>query len=142
MDSSVILMVETNLTLQVVILALLVAAYSLKRRGQFISHGTLMLVAVVLNVISFLLVMGPSLFSLGKNGVIRVPSGLSIVAAGHASLGGIAMALGIWLVASWHFRAPIRNCVRKKRAMLVVFVLWVLALILGILLFILLYILA
>jgi uncharacterized membrane protein YozB (DUF420 family) len=60
----------------------------------------------------------------------------------HAGLGGTALVLGVFLVASWHLQASTQNCMRRKKMMRLTFVLWVLALILGILLYTLLYILA
>ena len=137
----IVLLATANLILQIVTLAMLLLAYILKRRGAFLKHGTLMLVAVVVHTFSFLLAMGPALWSLVENGLIQDLSWLSIVTLIHASFGAIALAVGIWLVGSWHLQSSTKNCSKRKIVMRYVFVLWVLALILGITLFTLLYVL-
>ena len=142
MDIPVILLSQANLVLEIIILMVLFAAFALKRKGKFLKHGGMMLVGVVLNILSFVIVMGPALFSFGQNGLFDHPGRLYFVTLVHAGLGGIALVLGVFLVASWHLQASAQNCVRRKKIMLLTFVLWVLALILGILLYMLLYILA
>ena len=142
MDVPVILLSQANLVLEIVILMVLFAAFALKRKGKFLKHGGLMLVGVVLNILSFVIVMGPAFFSLGQNGLFDHPGRLYFVTLLHAGLGGTALVLGVFLVASWHLQASTQNCVRRKKIMRLTFVLWVLALILGILLYMLLYVLA
>ena len=142
MDIPVILLSQANLVLEIIILIVLFVALALKRRGKLFKHGGAMLVGVVLNILSFVTVMGPALFSFGQNGLFDHPGRLYFVTLVHAGLGGIALVLGVFLVASWHLQASTQNCVRRKKIMLLTFVLWVLALILGILLYMLLYILA
>lgn len=142
MDIPVILLSQANLVLEIVILMVLFAAFALKRKGNYLKHGGMMLAAVVLNILSFVLVMGPALFSLVQNGLFDHPGRLYFVTLVHAGLGGTALVLGVFLVASWHLQASTQNCMRRKKIMRFTFVLWVLALILGILLYTLLYILA
>jgi len=129
-----ILITRINLVFQIVILLLLSASFRLMKRGKFVEHGTAMLVAVILNVISFSLVMGPSLVSLGATIRDYPLNQLSIVSLTHASLGGVALILGIWIVASWHRQPPNQSCQRKRKFMRLTFVLWFVALLLGILL--------
>jgi len=142
MDIPVILLSQANLVLEIIILMVLFAAFALKRKGKFLKHGGMMLVGVVLNILSFVIVMGPALFSLGQNGLFDHPGRLYFVTLAHAGLGGTALVLGVFLVASWHLQASTQNCMRRKKIMRLTFVLWVLALILGILFYMLLYILA
>ena len=142
MDMPVILLSQANLILEIIILIVLFAAFALKRRGKFRKHGSMMLAGVVLNILSFAVVMGPAFLSLGQNGLFDHPNRLYFATLAHAGLGGTALVLGIFLVASWHLQVSTQNCVRRKKIMLLTFMLWVLALILGILLFMLLYILA
>jgi hypothetical protein len=134
------LLATANLIIHILLLIILFSAYILKRRGAFLRHGTLMLVAVVLHTFSFLLAMGPALWSLVENGLIQNLSLRFMVTLAHASVGGIALSVGIWLVGSWHLQSSTKNCSRRKIVMRYVFVLWVLALILGITLFTLLYV--
>lgn len=139
MSMDVFLIAQINLVVQVFILVFLFAGLILKRRNRFFSHGTIMLVAVVLNAISFFLVMGPSLLGLGQTVREHPSNRLSLVVLGHASFGSAAEVLGIWLVGSWRLRSSVQGCVRKKRIMLVTIVLWLIAILFGILLFTLLY---
>ncbi len=142
MDIPVIFLSQANLVLEIIILMVLFAAFTLKRKGKFLRHGGMMLVGVVLSILSFVIVMGPALFSLVQNGLFDNPGRLYFVTLVHAGLGGTALVLGGFLVASWHLQASTQNCVRRKKIMRLTFVLWVLALILGILLYMLLYVLA
>jgi uncharacterized membrane protein YozB (DUF420 family) len=64
MDIPVILLSQANLVLEIIILMVLFAAFALKRKGKFLKHGTMMLAGVVLNILSFAIVMGPAFLSL------------------------------------------------------------------------------
>jgi uncharacterized membrane protein YozB (DUF420 family) len=142
MDIPVVLLSQANLVLEIIILTVLFAAFALKRKGKFRAHGGMMLAGVVLNILSFAIVMGPAFLSLGQNGLFNHPGRLYYVTLVHAGLGGTALVLGVFLVASWHLKASIQECMRRKKIMRLTFILWILALILGILLYMLLYILA
>jgi hypothetical protein len=97
-----------------------------------------MLVAVVLNVFSFLFVMLPSL--LGLEIVRTQPLHIfSIVALAHACIGAVSMTLGAWIVGSWHLRSSTVNCVKRRIIMRLVLILWLLALVVGIVLYMFLY---
>jgi hypothetical protein len=63
----------------------------------------------------------------------------SFITVIHAVLGGVTLILAIWLIASWHFQRFLRSCARRKKAMRLVFVMWIIALLLGILLYLYLY---
>jgi len=60
---------------------------------------------------------------------------LVIVTLVHVSAGLLAALLGIWLVGSWHLKADLQPCFRKKRVMDAAFILWSLAIVLGIYLY-------
>jgi hypothetical protein len=130
-----LLLGQVNLAFQIVILAVLFASILFMKRGRFFSHGTGMLTAVILNAVSFFLVMGPSL--IGRIQLVEVnPFGrLSLIILTHAMVGGAAEVLGVWIVASWHLQSSTQKCVMRKRAMLVTAVLWVAAILLGFLLY-------
>jgi uncharacterized membrane protein YozB (DUF420 family) len=142
MSTPVMLLSQANLILEIIILALLFAAFAFKKNGKFRKHGGTMVAAVVLGLVSFAIVMGPALLSLGQNGLFDRPGRLFFVTVAHASFGCVALVLGTYLVVSWHLQASTQGCMRKKRIMLVTFTLWVLALIFGILVYVLLYVLA
>jgi len=129
---------QVNLGLQIGILALIWVAYFIRKRRKYFIHGTLMLVGIILNVISFLLVMGPSLLSFD---IIRTQPlhEYSLIASTHSAIGSIALILGAIVVASWHLQSSTKNCVKMKKVMKPTIILWTIALVLGIALYIILY---
>jgi hypothetical protein len=129
---------QVNLGLQIGILALIWVAYFIKKRRKYFIHGALMSVGVILNIISFLLVMGPSLLSLG---IVRTHPlhEYSLITLAHSAIGGIALILGAITVVSWRLQSTTKNCVKMKRLMKPTIILWTIALVLGILLYIVLY---
>jgi len=130
---------QVNAMFQLIILALLVVGIGIKRRKKFALHGMIMLAAVILNLFSFFLIMLPSL--LRTEIIITQPlQAVSIVALIHSSVGLVVMILGIWLVASWHLQSSIKNCFKNKRLMRLASVLWLVVLLIGFLLYYLLYV--
>jgi len=133
-----LIVAQANLAFQIAIMALLVVSMALKRKGKLFAHGTTMLVAVILNTASFFLVMGPSLLNLEQLVVDQPLDRLSMVTLAHAAFGSVAEILGIWIVASWHLQTSTQNCAGKKKLMRLTFLLWEIALVVGVLLYILL----
>jgi uncharacterized membrane protein YozB (DUF420 family) len=129
---------QINLAFQIIILAILITALALSQKHKNFLHGLTMLIAVMLNIASFLTVMLPSLFSME---IIRTQpsSAISLVTFTHAAVGVVTMVLGLWLVASWHLQSSIQSCATKKKVMRLTAVLWSITLILGILLYMWLY---
>lgn len=129
---------QVNLGLQIGILMLILIAFVLKTRHKYFIHGALMLVGVILNVVSFLLVMGPSLLSFE---IIRTQPlhDISLTTLTHGIIGGLALILGVIIVASWHLQSSTKNCMKTKRLMKPTIALWTIALVLGILLYTVLY---
>jgi uncharacterized membrane protein YozB (DUF420 family) len=134
-----LLIASISLIVQIVTLSIVISGYILKRKMQFRKHGTLMLVAIIMQFTSFLLIMGPAFVSLAENGLIQKPILVSTVTIVHASLGGVVLAIGIWIAASWHLRTSIEPCIKKKWIMRYLIIAWISALILGITLYALLY---
>jgi hypothetical protein len=127
-----------NLGFQIVILSLILAGFFLKLKGKYLLHGVLMFVGVVLNIVSFILVMGPSI--LGFEIIVVQPlSYISVIAVVHGVIGGIALISGAVLVFSWHLQRSFKNCLKRKRAMKPTIILWTLALLFGIWLYTILY---
>lgn len=130
---------QVNAMFQLIILVLLIAGIGMKWRKKLSLHGMIMLVAVILNLFSFVLIMLPSL--LRTEIIITQPlQAVSIVALIHSSVGLVVMILGIWLVASWHLQSSIKNCFKNKRLMRLTSVLWLVVLLMGFLLYYLLYV--
>jgi hypothetical protein len=125
---------QVNLGLQIGILVLIWVAYFIKKRRKYFIHGTLMTVGVILNIVSFLLVMGPSLLSFE---IVRTQPlhEYSLITLTHSAIGGIALILGAITVVSWRLQSSTKNCVKMKRLMKPTIILWTIALVLGILLY-------
>lgn len=136
----ILLVASLSLVVQLLTLSIVISGYILKRRMEFIKHGTLMLVGVAMQSVSFMLVMGPAFLLIIENGLAQKPLLLSTVTLIHAILGGTALATGIWITGSWHLQASIENCIRKKNIMRYLIITWVLALIFGITLYVLTYV--
>jgi hypothetical protein len=136
----IVLIASLSLVVQIITLSIVISGYILKRRMRFIEHGTLMLVAVAMQSVSFLLVMGPALLLIVENGLVQKPILLSTVTLVHAILGGISLATGIWIAGSWHLQTSVENCIRKRNIMRYLIITWILALIFGITLYVLTYV--
>jgi len=131
---------QINLAFQIVIFALLFVSLYFKQRGKFLLHGSTVLIAVILNIVSFIWVMGPSLLNM-QEFISNMPTNkIAITAIGHGIFGTTAIILGVWLVVSWGLRSSAKTCTGKKKLMRVTLVLWFLSLVLGILLYAFLYV--
>lgn len=130
---------QINLVFQIVILAIISMSFALKRMHKYLLHGITMLIGVVFNTFSFLLVMGPSLLNFREFILANTLNRISLVTLAHSVLGGVAEILAVVLVASWHLQSSTKGCVRKRKVMRITFILWVIALALGILLYMLTY---
>jgi len=125
---------QANAMLQLIILVLFVVGIGMKWKKKFSLHGMILLVAVILNLFSFLLIMLPSL--LRTQIIITQPlQAISIMTLIHSSVGLVVMILGIWLVASWHLQSSKKNCFKNKRLMRLTSILWLVVLLMGFLLY-------
>jgi len=96
--------------------------------------------AWVLHTLSIIAVMVPSL--LNKKGIFEnLYIRFSIVTVSHAILGSLVEILGIWLIGTWALRShDVKVCFKRKRIMDVTFLLWLLELILGVYVYMMLYV--
>ena len=125
-----------SLGVQIAVLFLLIGGFSLKRMKKFRQHGITMLSAVVLHAILVLAWMIPSFNGFfGDSGSINFADPIAITVLVHAFAGIVALVLGVWLVGSWRLKADMRTCFAKKKIMRVTLLLWLIALILGIILY-------
>ena len=121
-----------SLALQIAVLVLLFVSIPLKNRKKYRQHGIVMASAIVLHLVTVVGVMGPSFrISFSSPGIVlfEMPVIISLI---HVASGLVAVALGIWLVASWHFKTDLKNCFSKKKIMRPTFVLWIVSALLGI----------
>ena len=125
-----------SMIIQLVVLALLVIAIVLKNQKKFRYHGITMFSAVVLHLISILAVMIPSI-----SGFFAVPELINyadpfvVLTMVHVAAGILAAGLGIWLVGVWHLKTDMQTCFKNKRIMDITFVLWLLSIVLGVVLY-------
>jgi len=130
------LVATISLTIQIAVLVLLFTGIWLKGMKKFRQHGITMLTAVVLHTIMILAWMIPSFSSLfSPPSSINLADIITVTILVHAFTGIAADILGIWLVASWRLRADMKTCFAKKSAMRVTITLWLIALVLGIILY-------
>ncbi len=135
------LLSDLNLLFQIAILIFLIAGLLIvKLRRRFMKHGALMGLATALNTISIVVVMMPSLLSFRD--LSSMPfTGPALVVVVHTILGSLVEILGIWLVGAWAFRRQeIKACAKRRNIMRATIFLWVLALFLGIYVYIMLYV--
>ena len=125
-----------SLVIQIIVLALLTVAVVLKNRKKFREHGILMTTSVVLHIITILYVMVPSFSSFFSSPGTIVIDVIVIISFIHVALGLIAVALGIWLTASWHFKTDLQRCFSNKKLMKPTLTMWVTAILLGIIMYI------
>lgn len=134
----IFLLATTNLVIQFIVLALLIISYGLKRRGKFRQHGLTMLSAVILHTVMVLSIMIPSIISIYS--ITTFPIAVPAIAAVHGAIGAVTWILGLWIVVSWRLRKDLKFCLPKKRFMLATYVLWLVAIALGTLLYLSLYV--
>lgn len=123
---------DANLLLQIVLAVLLAWGGLQAKNRRYRNHGKVMAVAVGLNIISFLLVMGPSL-ALNLGIVITEPTSPGvIITIIHAIGGGYALLSGTLLVSSWRFSDSFVSCAGRKTRMRATMGLWMFATLTGI----------
>ena len=131
---------DLNLLLQIFTLIVIFVSLFLKRSGRVKSHGATMGIAVVFHVLSLIVVMGPSFFQSFEfySGRIEI---LGVQTAWmHAIPGGIAIFLGVLLVALWAVKpSNIAPCHKRKRIMDITLILWLISLVFGIATYVLFY---
>ena len=130
------LVATVSLVIQMAVLVLLFAGIWLKGMKKFRQHGITMLTAVVLHTIVIVAWMIPSFNGFFSSpGSINLADMIVVTTLVHAFMGIAADLLGIWLVASWRLRVDMKTCFAKKSIMRVTITLWLIALVLGIILY-------
>ena len=125
-----------SLVLQIAIFFLLLGSIWLKTAKKFRQHGITMLTALVLHTTTIVAVMIPSFGGIGSGQYSLIISVLAVI---HGILGTGAEILGVWIVASWRLRDSIAQCVSKRIPMRLTLIIWITAILLGILIYLNLY---
>lgn len=130
---------DVNLLLQVAILLILTMSLGFKFRHNYMKHGIIMGLAVVLHTISIFVVMMPSLIA-SKGLFANLLNSLALVMLPHAVVGGLVEILAVYLLSVWALnRGVSKACFKNKMIMRLTITLWVAELILGVYVYILLY---
>lgn len=125
-------MATLSLVIQLVVIGLLLGGVWLKVVKKFRQHGITMLAAVVLHAVMIFAWMIPSFSLFISPSSINLADTITVMILVHAFTGIAATVLGIWLVAAWRLQADMKTCFAKKRVMLVTITLWLMALVIGI----------
>ncbi len=120
-----------NLLVQIVIASILIVGVIFAKKKNFKAHGYIMTIAVVINAIVIITIMGPSMIS-AAGGLSGLPQILASVVIAHAALGAVSEGLGAILV--------FKKFGNVKMWMRIVFILWMISLALGILIYLLFYV--
>jgi uncharacterized membrane protein YozB (DUF420 family) len=125
-----------SLVIQLVVIGLLFGGVWLKATKKFRQHGITMLTAVVLHAVMVFTWMIPIFSGLFRSsGSINLADTFTVIILVHAFTGIAATILGIWLVAAWRLQADMKTCFAKKSAMRITITLWLIALVIGIILY-------
>ena len=126
---------NVSFVLQIVILFLLILGLPLARgfgvKKNLMRHGYLTVLALILHTLLIFIVMIPSFGNgFGELGELSFPYSLTVWS--HVILGTAAEVLGILVVGFWVSK-PLSNmaCIRVKKLMLPLFVIWTLAIVNG-----------
>jgi uncharacterized membrane protein YozB (DUF420 family) len=125
-----------SLVLQILALVLLLAAIALKNKKSYRQHGIVVTVALLLHIVTVFGVMMPSFSTFFTSSGTIVYNAAVIVSLIHVTLGLVALALGIWLVAVWHFKTDLKKCFANKKIMGPTLFLWTLSILLGIVMYV------
>jgi uncharacterized membrane protein YozB (DUF420 family) len=132
-----------NLILQVIILAILGLAIIARLKHSNVKHALMMGSAIVLHTFAIFAIMVPSLLSMESSsaGLLKdLLTRFALVTVTHSIMGSLVEIMGVWLVASWLFnRSSVEKCFKRKNVMRVTIVLWLAELVLGIFVYMMLY---
>ena len=119
-----------NMILQIAILILLLMGYlEARRKRNFLKHGYYLTFAMIINTLSFLLIMGPSLI---EYRIWAQPLNLlNIIVIIHAVVGLVVIVQGIWIFWGWRLQSNVKGCIYKRKKMKRTLYLWILAFITG-----------
>jgi uncharacterized membrane protein YozB (DUF420 family) len=128
-----------NLILQAIILIVLGLAIYARLKHSYVKHAMLMGSGIVLHTVTIVAIMVPSLLSMDV--LLRnLLTGFALLTIAHATVGSLVELMGIWLVATWLSNtASVEKCFKRKNIMRVTIALWLTELILGIYVYMMLY---
>jgi len=126
---------ELSMILQLLSLGILVVGFIIVKQKKYNIHGTTMLAAGILNLVSILTVMLPVALRL----VNVTISGFTLLFRSHILLGLVVIAISCYILIDWRFQTPGPTCFQRKKWMLGLSLAWMAQVIMGILVFLKLY---
>jgi uncharacterized membrane protein YozB (DUF420 family) len=133
------LLSDLSLLLQILVFFLLVLGIYAKMKHRHKRHAAIMGTVLAAHTVSIMAIMVPSLLSMGgllENLLTR----LALVAIAHAIMGSAVELSWIWLLGTWLSNTrDINACFGRKNIMRVTIALWAVELILGVYVYIMLY---
>jgi uncharacterized membrane protein YozB (DUF420 family) len=126
---------ELSLVLQIVALGIIIFGFILVKQKYIKIHGTTMFTAAILNMVSVLTGMVPIAIRLADNSI----PGFNPLFRIHIIVGLVVIITSGYLLVEWRFQKPSQTCYQRKKWMLGLSLVWIAQVILGILLFMSLY---
>lgn len=126
---------ELSMMLQLIALGLLIVGFIVAKRKNYKVHGLIMFIAAVLNIVSVLTVMIPVALRLTN---ISIP-GFNLIYRTHNFLGLIVIGTSSYILVDWRFQKPGPTCFQRKKWMLGLALSWIAQVIIGMLVFLRLY---
>ena len=132
-----VLITDLTLLISIFSFVLLLGALVNKIKRKYTIHASIMGIALILHLITFLAAMMPSLV-VGINFLTTKIMQIGILAMWiHAVSGALSLALGIFLIVAWIPKiTDFTPCFRRKRIMDATTLLWTISLIFGIITYI------
>jgi uncharacterized membrane protein YozB (DUF420 family) len=126
-----------NFLIQFLTFGVFLASLVFKWKRRYLIHGTLMLVAAISYLASFLWSMSYAASEYSVTEVIDALFANSLtlsVFAIHTLLGVLSGLLAIWILGSWRLR-PTHFCTKNRKKMRYTAILWISSFIMGVLLY-------
>jgi hypothetical protein len=127
-------MAQANLVILVAVLSvLIVLSIFLQKRRKFVWHGNTMLVVVMIATLLTVAHMGPSFVRVVSE-TLESFNVVALMGVVHGVVGLATISVGAWLVGMWALgeSGETRFCAPRRRLMLIILILWIIALGLGI----------
>lgn len=124
-----------DLTVQITVLVLVIMAYGMFRRKNFLWHAQVMTIAFVVILTSFLLIMVQSFVITFQTFTTSGTVGFDVASLAHVPFGAAGLILGGYLVVRWARNNFSLQNMKAPRLMRATLVLWVVNIVLGAVIF-------
>ena len=135
LSSSAPLSSDISMILQLVALGIILVGFVVVKKRSYKVHGIMMALAALINTASILVVMVPVALGLADS---SNPS-LTFFFRAHVLLGLLVEGVAIYIVADWRFQNPGPTCFQRKKWMLTLTMGWISNLLLGMIVYMKLY---